>query len=419
MLNYVTMIVLCLFSVYFHGVAFAAGPDHSDFTPPNIQQLNGKSFKKVCLDCHNANYRFFDRSKPFAYSGSSYYVKNDSMLAFAAATFATNVISMNAVEYIELSSLEHGDKKLSLAWKIDHGDYISDPDGTKFYSTKIVISVTGKDGKENTNVADGIYTSGKTDGGGTPCIILDPKSGVVSVFISVKPRPNTYAMDGYVYRKSEGSGWIKEKVFENKNWGWFAFFGGSDRGNPILCHFAFAGYFAIETKRNSDGSWSSEKVGKITPDTASSQYLSHKNVLVADTSNNDRMTNVYSKSQTTSSMPDSEMMKTMLVLGLFGKVVESVGNAFSAAVSSSSSSSANYSATPSTASFCNSGDTCFEAVKYIDSAEVKIRCTKGSRIGTEKNICSNGKKWATGCGISDSFAHHYSFSEAGNLACGY
>ncbi|QOX79875.1 hypothetical protein FY034_13345 [Trichlorobacter lovleyi] len=69
-------------------------------------------------------------------------------------------------------------------------------------------------------------------------------------------------------------------------------------------------------------------------------------------------------------------------------------------------------------SYCNSGDTCFEVVKQIDSAEVKIRCTKGYRVGSEYNICSNGKKWAAGCGMSSSFAHHHNFREAGNLACG-
>lgn len=331
----------------------------------------------------------------------------------------SNIHNCFAAEYVELSSLEHGDYRLTLAWKIDNSDFVTDPDGTKFYRTDIIISGNGKGGKESTNVASGVYTTGRTDGFGTPCIILDPKSGVVSVFISVKSRPKTYAMDGYVYRKTEGSSWVKEKAFENKNWGWYAFFGGSDMGNPILCHFSSAGYFAVETKRNNDGYWSSKKVGKIEYDAAIAQYSKHKNVLVSDNSNYDRMTNVYSRPQTTSSMPDVEMMKTMFVLGLFGKAVESVGNAFSATASSSPSSTSASSYIP-----CNTSEYCFEVIKkkWEDSTSVQyyIKCLKGPRASPYSEECiyySKGRgKWEDSCGILSSTKDNK--KAAGNSACG-
>lgn len=78
------------------------------------------------------------------------------------------------------------------------------------------------------------------------------------------------------------------------------------------------------------------------------------------------------------------------------------------------------SAAASAAQYCNSSDTCFEVVSSSKD-EVTIRCVKGSqyKIGQTYKICGPNNKgnWASGCGITDTFAYHYSFKKAGNLAC--
>lgn len=66
-----------------------------------------------------------------------------------------------------------------------------------------------------------------------------------------------------------------------------------------------------------------------------------------------------------------------------------------------------------------SSEICFNVVAS-SGGRVKIRCQKGNgfKIGKEHDICRGGNgKWATGCGITDTFAHHYEFSVAGNKAC--
>jgi len=75
--------------------------------------------------------------------------------------------------------------------------------------------------------------------------------------------------------------------------------------------------------------------------------------------------------------------------------------------------------TPPNYEHCGVNDTCYHLVKFKKSGSAIVKCTKGPSTGQEKCLSSNGKKYATGCGISDSFAHHYSLSEAANNACEY
>lgn len=69
----------------------------------------------------------------------------------------------------------------------------------------------------------------------------------------------------------------------------------------------------------------------------------------------------------------------------------------------------------------SSSKDCFSVVKSSSGGgRVTIRCEKGTsyKIGQEREICrGDSGKWATGCGFSDTFAHHYTFTEAGNKAC--
>lgn len=66
---------------------------------------------------------------------------------------------------------------------------------------------------------------------------------------------------------------------------------------------------------------------------------------------------------------------------------------------------------------CNSDDVCWTVIEQ-KPYEVKIKCLKGSRTGEERRVCANGNgKWASGCGITDSFAHHYTFEKSVKIAC--
>ena len=69
---------------------------------------------------------------------------------------------------------------------------------------------------------------------------------------------------------------------------------------------------------------------------------------------------------------------------------------------------------------CNSSDTCFKLLKKLSNYRYKIQCTKGSKRGETREMCANAKgKWATGCGMSDAFAHHdNTLASAANGWCG-
>ncbi len=93
--------------------------------------------------------------------------------------------------------------------------------------------------------------------------------------------------------------------------------------------------------------------------------------------------------------------------GLVGAMLR---GGISAAKSSSSVSS------PS--SFCGINDTCYRLVEQRRGGAT-VQCTKGIYASTERCIMVNKNgRWASGCGISDSGAHHYTFETAANKACG-
>ncbi len=49
-------------------------------------------------------------------------------------------------------------------------------------------------------------------------------------------------------------------------------------------HFSYAGYYAMTSYRNSDGTWTTQKGGYIKPDAFSEQSEQIGNVLIADES---------------------------------------------------------------------------------------------------------------------------------------
>lgn len=67
---------------------------------------------------------------------------------------------------------------------------------------------------------------------------------------------------------------------------------------------------------------------------------------------------------------------------------------------------------------CSSSDTCFQFIRHERTSAI-VRCTRGPSTGKEKCLSFNTKKYASGCSLTDTFAHHYTLAEAANLACQY
>jgi hypothetical protein len=197
---------------------------------------------------------------------------------------------------------------ITLEKKIDPTKYRVNPDGTKFYATTLAIQIQSKETARSIIETDA-YTTAHLDKAMTPCMLIDPDKNVVCIFTNSKDSGASYGMDGFAYLIDINTKkWTKELVFRHANFGWFSFFGGSDKGNPELCHFSFAGYYSILSKRNWQGQWAHTNMGSINPNTADKQYSSHKNILIASRANVDKMhlqDNDYSSSSSSSSSSPS------------------------------------------------------------------------------------------------------------------
>jgi hypothetical protein len=76
------------------------------------------------------------------------------------------------------------------------------------------------------------------------------------------------------------------------------------------------------------------------------------------------------------------------------------------------------SSAPSSSGYCGSSDTCYSVVK-AEPRKMTLQCTRGYKTGSTAEICANSDgRWASGCGATDMFAHHYDMGRAANIACG-
>lgn len=194
----------------------------------------------------------------------------------------------------EVSSVKTESISIKLEWNQDQNDFRINADGNKFFKTKMRIEYNDGNGTNKYELSDYIYTNEIIDALMKPCMIIDPNHETVTIFALEKdPDPKQYGMTGYAYILNKNSkSFVKEVVFTQANLGWFSFFGGSDNGNPTLCHFSFAGRVALESKRNSEGKWNHYLLGNIDRDIVTNQWESHKNILITSEANVDKMTGV-------------------------------------------------------------------------------------------------------------------------------
>jgi hypothetical protein len=166
----------------------------------------------------------------------------------------------------------------------DKNDYHINPDGWKCYKSSLMLDMT-KNGKTSTyTLDDNIYldSSESHHGGQRPCLYLSSSSDQLFVFINSKDSRNNYTMDGYAYRTSLSNvSFTRETVFTGRNWGWSPYFTYSD-GVLSVQHFSYAGYYAMTSYRNSDGTWTTKQGNYIKPDAFNEQSEQAGNVLIDD-----------------------------------------------------------------------------------------------------------------------------------------
>ncbi len=170
----------------------------------------------------------------------------------------------------------------------DTDDYHINPDGWKCYKSSLMLSFI-KDGNTSTyTLDDNIYldSSDNDHGGQKPCLYLNSVSDELFIFINSKDSGSRYTMDGYAYRSSLNNiSFTKETVYTARNWGWYPYFTYSG-GVLSVQHFSFAGYYAMTSVRNSDGTWTTIQGNSIKPDAFREQSEQVGNVLVIQEEDN-------------------------------------------------------------------------------------------------------------------------------------
>ena len=167
----------------------------------------------------------------------------------------------------------------SLFSKNDYNDVRYDNDETAYFRTTLTLDVT-KDGTTNTyTVDDGPYVSDVASRQ-RPCMAINTLTRQMFIFDNSSDG-YAYALDGYCYVTSlDNISFQKETVFTDANWGWWPKFILSEGGQLTLTHFSFAGYYAMTSTRNNDGSWTTSGVDNISPDDYKAQSEGKPNVLV-------------------------------------------------------------------------------------------------------------------------------------------
>ncbi len=181
-------------------------------------------------------------------------------------------------------SRDFGSGSVRLERKTDNQSFRQNGDGSRFYKTTFTIKVNLGDLKRNNEITD-IYSDKGT--AMDPCVLIDKDNKLLYVFTLSKSNDKMYGMDGIVSRLDINSGRLtRENVFNNSNWGWYAYFKGLENGNIELRHFAYAGYANMcSTRNNNNGVWSSVNKGGSSPDKAASQRSNFDNILVIGSGN--------------------------------------------------------------------------------------------------------------------------------------
>ncbi len=189
--------------------------------------------------------------------------------------------------------LQVGGKEYRLYKASNKNDFRTNADGWNMYRTRLTLDIISGTDTTTTVVDDGaIYCEQNLFSNAmTQCMMIDVENNKMYVFANSKTDARDYSMDGYVYISPiEQPSFTKETVFTDANWGWFSYFRGVENGQPLLSHFSYMGYYDELSKRNADGTWSTDTEDSpiASPSNRESNWLvTRKFTVVGDTSSDE------------------------------------------------------------------------------------------------------------------------------------
>ena len=161
---------------------------------------------------------------------------------------------------------------------LDPNDVHVNADGWRFFRTQLLLDVT-KDSKKKTYEVGELYMPDDDDV--AMCMLFDLNNRKAIVFANSKTSAKNYSMDGYAYVSSlDNLSFTKETVFSSQNWGWMPYFVDSGNQQYILKHFSFNGYYQMQSKRSTDGTWTNGKLGSMSPDQSQKNWEASDRMLV-------------------------------------------------------------------------------------------------------------------------------------------
>lgn len=160
---------------------------------------------------------------------------------------------------------------------MDKNDVHVNADNNPFYRTRLMLDVTKEGSKKSYEIGDYIYIA---ENDSNFCLEFDLKNRMIIVFANSKSSGNNYRMDGYAFVSSfDNLSFNKENVFSSSNWGWFPYFFDANNQNTVI-HFSYAGYYQMQSTRNSDGTWTTNYSESKQPDAACEDWKASDPMLV-------------------------------------------------------------------------------------------------------------------------------------------
>ena len=181
-------------------------------------------------------------------------------------------------EYKEVASFRNSDGSIvSLMKKINFGDYRKNGDGSVFYRTTLAI----KDKSGMHEIISDVYTCKHYDRWQLPSMLVDLSSQKAWIYTTSKDTDRYYGMSGFACSFDLDSKDVSvETIFTKANWGWHAYFEESDIETPVLSHFSYAGYYRMQSSRDTNGNWTTNNLGRIQPNEFASESEAHPIILI-------------------------------------------------------------------------------------------------------------------------------------------
>lgn len=225
-------------------------------------------------------------------------IHEDNTRRQTSASSSTSFQHSSDSDFLVVSSLNVGGTTISLEKKNYSQPTRTNSEGTLFYKTSLAVGFrTGNDYTRDILDTE-LYTEWGLVNENLPCMLIDPVAQKMFVFANSKQKPgkrkvDKNAMEGIVYALDMNTGkWTRKTVFQDTNWGWYSFFGGSDNGEPTFWHYSYKDNQVIGSVYIS-GMWGNLERGRYPREAIRDEYPHHRNILVASTPDVDRMAGAY------------------------------------------------------------------------------------------------------------------------------